>query len=59
MAADGTARELLSGGWYFSSEVARILDGAAVTVEDGVSALGAGVELRRGGAAAPAAGGTG
>ena len=41
VAADGTARELLSGGWYFSSEVARILDGAAVTVEEGVSALGA------------------
>ena len=59
VAADGTARELLSGGWYFSSEVARILDGAAVTVEEGVSALGAGVEPRRGGAAAPAAGGTG
>jgi len=59
VAADGTARELLSGGWYFSSEVARILDGAAVTVEEGVSVLGAGVEPRLGGAAAPAAGGTG
>ena len=56
VAADGTARELLSGGWYFSSEVARILDGAAVTVEDGVSALGAELDPRPGGAAAPAAG---
>ena len=31
--ADGSAEELLSGGWYFSTEVARILDGAATTVE--------------------------
>jgi energy-coupling factor transport system ATP-binding protein len=40
VAADGSAGELLSGGWYFSSEVARILDGAAITVEAGVAALG-------------------
>jgi energy-coupling factor transport system ATP-binding protein len=33
--ADGSAGELLSGGWYFSSEVARILGGAAITVEQG------------------------
>ena len=39
VAADGTAQELLSGGWYFSSEVARILDGAAITVEQGAQAL--------------------
>ncbi len=39
VAADGSAEELLSGGWYFSSEVARILDGAAVTVEEGAAAL--------------------
>jgi energy-coupling factor transport system ATP-binding protein len=39
VAADGPAGELLSGGWYFSSEVARILDGAAVTVDDGAAAL--------------------
>jgi energy-coupling factor transport system ATP-binding protein len=39
VAADGSARELLSGGWYFSSEVARILDGAAITVEEGGAAL--------------------
>jgi energy-coupling factor transport system ATP-binding protein len=37
--ADGSPGELLSGGWYFSSEVARILDGAAVTVEEGVRRL--------------------
>jgi energy-coupling factor transporter ATP-binding protein EcfA2 len=39
VAADGTAGELLSGGWYFSSEVARILDGAAITVNQGVAVL--------------------
>jgi energy-coupling factor transport system ATP-binding protein len=39
VAADGSAEELLSGGWYFSSEVARILDGAAITVEAGAAAL--------------------
>jgi energy-coupling factor transporter ATP-binding protein EcfA2 len=39
VAADGPAGELLSGGWYFSSEVARILDGAAVTVDHGAAAL--------------------
>jgi energy-coupling factor transport system ATP-binding protein len=37
VAADGSAGELLSGGWYFSSEVARILDGAAITVEAGAA----------------------
>jgi energy-coupling factor transporter ATP-binding protein EcfA2 len=39
VAADGTADELLSGGWYFSSEVARILDGAAISVDEGVPIL--------------------
>jgi energy-coupling factor transport system ATP-binding protein len=39
VAADGSAEELLSGGWYFSSEVARILDGAAITVEQGAASL--------------------
>jgi energy-coupling factor transport system ATP-binding protein len=39
VAADGAAEELLSGGWYFSSEVARILDGAAITVEQGAALL--------------------
>ena len=37
--ADGPADELLSGGWYFSTEVARILDGAAITVEQGSRVL--------------------
>jgi energy-coupling factor transport system ATP-binding protein len=37
--ADGSPRELLAGGWYFSTEVARILEGAAVTVEEGVRLL--------------------
>jgi energy-coupling factor transport system ATP-binding protein len=37
--ADGSTEELLSGGWYFSTEVARILDGAATTVEQGEAAL--------------------
>ena len=39
VAADGSADELLSGGWYFSSEVARILDGGAITVEAGMAVL--------------------
>jgi energy-coupling factor transport system ATP-binding protein len=39
VAADGSAGELLSGGWYFSSEVARILDGAAITAERGAAVL--------------------
>jgi energy-coupling factor transporter ATP-binding protein EcfA2 len=56
VAADGDAAELLSGGWYFSSEVARILDGAAVTVEGGVAIL-RGALSREGGAAAPTGGG--
>jgi energy-coupling factor transport system ATP-binding protein len=56
VAADGTAGELLSGGWYFSSEVARILDGGAITVEDGVSALRSAM-AHTSGAATPAGGG--
>jgi len=39
VAADGSAGELLSGGWYFSSEVARILDGAAITPDQGADVL--------------------
>jgi energy-coupling factor transport system ATP-binding protein len=39
LVADGTPQDLLAGGWYFSSEVARILDGAAITVEDGIRTL--------------------
>ncbi len=34
--ADGPIDELLAGGWYFSTEVARILDGLAVTPEEGI-----------------------
>jgi energy-coupling factor transport system ATP-binding protein len=37
--ADGSPQELLAGGWYFSTEVARILEGAAVTIEEGVRLL--------------------
>jgi energy-coupling factor transporter ATP-binding protein EcfA2 len=37
--ADGPIGELLAGGWYFSTEVARVLDGLAVTPEEGVRAL--------------------
>ena len=38
--ADGTADEILSGGWYFATEVARILGGAgAITPEQGVELL--------------------
>ena len=56
VAADGTAHELLSGGWYFSSEVARILDGGAITVEEGISAI-RGAIASAGEAATPARGG--
>jgi energy-coupling factor transport system ATP-binding protein len=56
VAADGTAAELLSGGWYFSSEVARILDGGVITVEDGISVLRSAI-ADRSGAPAPAGGG--
>ena len=28
MIADGASTEILSGGWYFATETARILDGA-------------------------------
>ena len=40
--ADGTAREVLSGGWYFATEVARMLgiDGV-ITPEQGAEALAA------------------
>jgi energy-coupling factor transporter ATP-binding protein EcfA2 len=43
--ADGPAQALLAGGWYFSTEVARVLSGRAVSAEDGARVLGA--ELRR------------
>ena len=48
VAADDSAAELLSGGWYFSSEVGRILDGAAITVEQGVEALRSAMARREG-----------
>jgi energy-coupling factor transport system ATP-binding protein len=40
--ADGPAHEVLSGGWYFATEVARVLGGAggALTPEDGARVLG-------------------
>jgi energy-coupling factor transport system ATP-binding protein len=56
--ADGSPHELLAGGWYFSTEVARILDGAAVTVEEGVRILRTRAE-RVGDHAAPAGEGPG
>ena len=36
---DGPPTEVLAGGWYFATEVARILDGAAVTPEAGIALL--------------------
>lgn len=49
--ADGEAAEVLSGGWYFATEVARILDlPGVVTPEQGAAFLVGGVE---GGGAAP------
>jgi energy-coupling factor transport system ATP-binding protein len=41
--ADGDAAEILSGGWYFATEVARILDlPGTITPEQGAAALEAG-----------------
>src|SRR3954447_19788539 len=38
--ADGPAAEVLSGGWYFATEVARVLDlQGVVTPEQGAQAL--------------------
>ncbi len=43
--ADGPAAEILSGGWYFATEVARILDlPGVVTPEQGAAAIAAGRE---------------
>ncbi len=40
--ADGAAAEVLSGGWYFATEVARVLDlPGVVTPEQGAAALAA------------------
>jgi len=41
--ADGPSAEILSGGWYFATEVARVLDlPGVVTPEQGAAALGEG-----------------
>jgi len=41
--ADGPAAEILSGGWYFATEVARVLDlPGVVTPEQGAAILGEG-----------------
>jgi energy-coupling factor transport system ATP-binding protein len=50
--ADGATAEILAGGWYFATEVARILGGGgAISPERGAetirTALGAGVEAGR------------
>jgi energy-coupling factor transport system ATP-binding protein len=37
--ADGPPADILAGGWYFATEVARVLDGAAVTAEAGIALL--------------------
>ncbi|MDX6651713.1 MAG: energy-coupling factor transport system ATP-binding protein [Solirubrobacterales bacterium] len=38
--ADGSCAEILSGGWYFATEVARILDvDGVITAEDGAALL--------------------
>ena len=37
--ADGPPESLLGGGWYFSTEVARVLAGAAITPERGIATL--------------------
>ena len=47
---------MLSGGWHFSTEVARALDGAAILPEPGIEALKGRVGTREG-SPAPAAGG--
>lgn len=49
--ADGSPTELLSGGWYFSTEVARVLDGAGpISAEQGAAALRPGSRPARGAA---------
>jgi energy-coupling factor transport system ATP-binding protein len=37
--ADGRPGDVLAGGWHFSTEVARALDGAALTPDEGAAAL--------------------
>jgi energy-coupling factor transport system ATP-binding protein len=52
--ADGPADEVLSGGWYFATEVARILrTGGAITPEQGVALLRERLTVEPGRAGAP------
>jgi energy-coupling factor transport system ATP-binding protein len=37
--ADGSARQMLAGGWYFATEVARITNGRAITPAEGAGLL--------------------
>jgi energy-coupling factor transport system ATP-binding protein len=37
--ADGAPHDLLGGGWYFATQTARILDGAALLPEEGAALL--------------------
>ncbi len=37
--ADASTREVLGGGWYFATQTARILGGAALTPEEGAALL--------------------
>ena len=37
--AEGSVRSLLGGGWYFATQTARILGGAALTPEEGAALL--------------------
>ncbi len=46
--ADGGAREVLGGGWYFATEIARISGGAAITPEQGAELLNAGKPILEG-----------
>ncbi len=41
MLADGAAEQMLAGGWYFATEVARITGGRAITPKAGAALLGA------------------
>ncbi len=41
--ADGAAEQMLAGGWYFATEVARITGGRAITPAAGAALLGAAV----------------
>jgi hypothetical protein len=44
--ADGPAAEVLSGGWYFATEVARVLDiPGVVTPEQGAAVLAASADF--------------